>query len=131
MTNTTVLLADDDDDFRRGMRRVLVQHGYDVLEASDGAQALELLAAAADGLTAQPDVVVLDVMMPGCSGLGILAATRRFAHRPSTLLLTGFTDPSLEVLARRYGAARVLHKPVDLDEVLDAVLEGAKTSRAG
>lgn len=123
----TVLLADDDEDFRRLMRRVLVNHGYDVLEASDGAQALELLAAAADGKTAAPDVVMLDVMMPECSGLGILAATRRFPRRPSTFLVTSFNDPSLELLARRYGAAGVIHKPVDLDNVLATVGNALKS----
>ncbi|MBX3203739.1 MAG: response regulator [Labilithrix sp.] len=119
----TVFLADDDDLFRAVLKDELIAHGYAVEDVSDGAQALELLAMAADGLAASPDVVVLDVRMPGYSGLGVLNVMRRFAKRPPTLLLTAVPDPSIDVLARTMGAFGVLHKPVELDEVLDAVEE--------
>jgi DNA-binding response OmpR family regulator len=118
MAPATVLLADDDDDFRLPLRKLLVQEGYDVIDVADGAMALELLAEAADGKRTTPDIVLLDVMMPGCSGLGILSAMRRFEHRPTTLLLTSFADASVDVVARRLGAARVFHKPIDVDDVL-------------
>ncbi|MBX3260499.1 MAG: response regulator [Labilithrix sp.] len=119
----TVFLADDDDLFRAVLREELLAHGYAVQDVSDGAQALELLAMAADGLAAPPDVVVLDVRMPGYSGLGVLNVMRRFAKRPPTLLLTAVSDTSIDVLARTMGAFGVLHKPVELDDVLDAVEE--------
>ncbi|MBX3197882.1 MAG: response regulator [Labilithrix sp.] len=119
----TVFLADDDDLFRAVLRDELIAHGYAVEDVSDGAQALELLAMAADGLAAPPDVVVLDVRMPGYSGLGVLNVMRRFAKRPPTLLLTAVPDTSIDVLARTMGAFGVLHKPVELDDILDAVEE--------
>ncbi|HSO33511.1 MAG TPA: response regulator [Labilithrix sp.] len=119
----TIFLVDDDDSFRRLLAKQLVAHGYAVVEAGDGAAALEWLAITADGEGTPPDVVVLDVSMPGYSGLGILKAMRGFAARPPTLIITGFRDSSVDVLARNLGAARVLHKPVDLDDVLDAVLD--------
>jgi DNA-binding response OmpR family regulator len=118
MRPATVLLADDDDAFRQTLHKVLVGEGYDVIDVSDGASALELLAEAADGQRDEPDAVILDVMMPGCSGLGILTVMRRFARRPPTLLMTAFSDPSVDVIARRLGAHRVFHKPIDLDAVL-------------
>ena len=117
----TVFLADDDDLFRMVLKDELIAHGYAVEDVSDGAQALELLAMAADGLAASPDVVVLDVRMPGYSGLGVLNVMRRFAKRPPTLLLTAVPDTSIDVLARTMGAFGVLHKPVELDEILDAI----------
>lgn len=123
---TTILIADDDDLFRRVLKEELLARGYQVLEARDGAQTLEQLALAADGGCASPDVVVLDVCMPGYSGLGVLSAMRRFAAPPPTLLVTGFRDPSVELFARRMGAHRILQKPIDLDEVLAAVLEAAR-----
>jgi DNA-binding response OmpR family regulator len=117
----TVFLADDDDLFRGLLKEELVAHGYAVEDVSDGAQALELLSMSADGLSAAPDVVVLDVRMPGYSGLGVLNVMRRFAKRPPTLLLTAVSDPSIDVLARTMGALGVLHKPVDLVAVLSAI----------
>ncbi len=118
---TTVFLADDDDIFRAVLKDELLAHGYVVEDVSDGAQALELLSMAADGLTAPPDVVVLDVRMPGYSGLGVLNVMRRFARRPPTLLLTAVADSSIDVLARTMGACGVLHKPIDLAVVLAAI----------
>lgn len=129
--SATVFLADDDEHFRRLLSRELRRMGYDVVCAANGAQALELLSRAADGEGEIPDVVILDVMMPGYSGLGVLEAMRRFAVRPPTFLVTGFSDDSVHIIARRLGATRVLFKPIDLDELLEAILEAAKarTSR--
>ncbi len=117
----TVFLADDDALFRALLKEELSAHGYVVQDVSDGAQALELLSMAADGLSAPPDVVLLDVRMPGYSGLGVLNVMRRFAKRPPTLLLTAVTDPSIDILARTMGALGVLHKPIDLNAVLQAI----------
>jgi CheY-like chemotaxis protein len=127
----TILLADDDHVLRRALREELEAKGYDVSEAPDGASALELLAAAADGGVAMPDVLVLDVRMPGLSGLGVLEAMRRLPRPPVTIVVTGFVDRSIQVFASRFGARRVLHKPVDLDELLGAVLDAACDPRRG
>ncbi|MGQ7294810.1 response regulator [Quadrisphaera sp. KR29] len=68
---TTVLVADDDLDIRELVAFKLAQAGYDVRSAPDGAAALE--AARAGGV----DIVVLDLMMPGLSGLDVCAELRR------------------------------------------------------
>jgi DNA-binding NtrC family response regulator len=122
----TVFFADDDDAFRGALRDALVGRGYDVQEASDGATALALLASAADASQPAPDVVVLDVRMPGCSGLGVLNAMGKLPVMPPTLLVTGFRDPSINVVAERLGVFRVLLKPLEVDQVLGAVLEAAQ-----
>jgi DNA-binding NtrC family response regulator len=126
LRSATVFLADDDDDFRTGLKQALVARGYEVREANDGATALEVLARAADGRYPPPDVVVLDVRMPGCSGLGVLNAMGKLPLMPPTLLVTGFRDPSVNVLAERLGVFRVLFKPVGVDQVLAVVLEAAQ-----
>ena len=123
-----ILLADDDDDFRGAVRDALVAKGCTVIDTGDGQRALEALADAAGGGVRVPDVVVLDVRMPGCSGLGVLSAMRRLSRRPRTILVTGFRDPSIQLVADRLGAARVLFKPVALDEVLSAVREALAAS---
>jgi CheY-like chemotaxis protein len=123
---TTILLGDDDELFRATLKDELVAHGYLVVEASDGAQVLAALASAADGASVLPAVLVLDVCMPELSGLGVLEIVRRFPKRPMTLLVTGFTDKSIETFATRFGAHRVFRKPVDADELLAAICDAAK-----
>lgn len=117
----TIFVADDDDAYRRGVASELRANGYHVIEAASGAEALEALAAAADGLTTMPDLVLLDVCMPGYSGLGILGVMRRFPHPPPAFLVTSFDHLSLDVIAGRRGAARIFHKPVELAELVAAV----------
>jgi CheY-like chemotaxis protein len=121
-----ILVADDDETFRGALGDALARAGYEVAEVADGAAALEILAAAADGTAPAPDVVVLDVMMPGYSGLGILKVMRRFAQPPPAVLVTAFADPSVNVLAKNLGAFRVLRKPVELDDVVGAVLDATR-----
>ena len=64
--------------------------------------------------------------MPGCSGLGVLSAMRKLPLMPPTLLVTGFKDRSVNVLAERLGVFRVLFKPVEVDDVLTVVVEAAR-----
>lgn len=122
-----VFLADDDDVLRLVLKEELVTNGYHVEDVGDGALALELLSMAADGLAPAPAVVILDVRMPGYSGLGVLNVMRRFERRPPTLLLTGVPDLSIDVLGRALGAYRVLHKPIELSEVLAVVRDAASS----
>jgi len=129
-TPPLVFLADDDEVLRLVLKEELLAHGYAVEDVGDGARALELLSMAADGLAPIPDVVILDVRMPGYSGLGVLNVMRRFARRPPTLLLTGVQDPSIDILGRTLGAYRVLHKPIELCAVLEAVRDAATSMRA-
>jgi len=124
----TILVADDDDSSRVAIRRALVDDGYDVVEARDGADTLELLACAADSGTV-PDVVVLDVRMPRFSGLGVLRMLRAFGRPPATVVVTAFADRSVDVFAHNFGAFRVLHKPLDLDELRATVLAAALHAR--
>jgi two-component system response regulator (stage 0 sporulation protein F) len=118
-----VLVADDDADTRGALVDLLGDEGYDVFEAADGAQTLEILAAAADGGAPLPDLVLLDFIMPGLSGLGILRVMRRFCRVPPTVIMTGFPDPSVETFARNLGAVGVLHKPIRADRLNEVVVE--------
>jgi len=119
----TILLADDDEELRNAIEAVLVAEGYEVLEACDGRRALEMLASAADKRGPLPDVVILDFVMPGLSGLGILRLLRRFERPPPTIIITGFRDPSVTPLALNLGAFRVLRKPIKEGELCAAVGE--------
>jgi CheY-like chemotaxis protein len=124
MLMPTVLVADDDPAFRSLVRSALTEDGYEVLEASDGDAAVELLAAAADGAWPRPHVVLLDLRMRGLSALGVLQVLRTLeAELPPTLVVTASRDRSIDTVAGRLGAAGVLRKPLDGDAIRSAVLD--------
>ena len=113
-----VLLADDHPVFRKGLRALLdsLPDASVVAEAADGEQAVLLSAELA------PDVVVMDLHMPGENGV---AATRRIvAARPSTgvLVLTMFEDDDSVFAAMRAGARGYLVKGSDTDDVVGAII---------
>ncbi len=125
----TIFVADGDDDFRTALRGAFAAHGYEMTEASGGAEALDQLASAADGQDAWPDVLILDARMPGFSGLGILSLLSEMPDRPPTILVTGLADRSLEKVAAKLGARRVLRKPFDFDALLAAILDAVGEPR--
>lgn len=118
----TILLAEDDVDLRRLLARILRREGYEVVEARDGSDLLERLGAAViDRDVRPPDLVLSDVMMPGFSGLRILAGLREADWGMPFVLLTAFGSDQLRAEALRLGATAVLDKPID-PETLAAVL---------
>ena len=108
-----VLVVDDDDDVRRLVSDVLTMGGYEVTTASDGAEALACIA------TDRPDCVVLDVMMPGIDGYGVLAEIRatETSHLP-VVMLTAHAGDSEAWKAWSGGVDYFLAKPFDADELL-------------
>lgn len=109
-----VLVAEDDDEMRGLMASVLVGAGYEVIEAANGAEALDIVGDALLGrLPAPPEVVVTDVRMPYLSGLQLLTALRALSL--PTIVVTAFPDEQTRTLSTRLGAAAVLAKPFALD----------------
>jgi CheY-like chemotaxis protein len=110
-----MLLVDDDDMMRRGMRQALEQDGWQVAEAENGLVALERLTAA------RPDVVVLDLMMPEMDGFEFLVEMRSHAEwRDIPVLVVTAKDLTAEERARLNGdVERVLQKgAAELDDLL-------------
>ena len=118
----TVLVADDDEEFRGLVVEALRADGYVVVEARDGAETLERVADTLNDCTAHPDILVIDVGMPKLSGLGVLQELRRLHVRLPVVMMTGFLPDSVEVVAKRLGAMGVLKKPFDVDDLRTAVL---------
>lgn len=104
---TTVLLVDDEDQLRRVLRDLLEREGYEVLEAGDGGEALDQLDRHA------PDIMVLDLNLPGIDGYSVLSQIR---SRPATsdlpvIVLTARGDEESEVRVFELGADDFLSKP--------------------
>ena len=108
-----ILLADDEAAARYGMSRALQGAGREILEASDGNEALEIIREKA------PDLVFLDLNMPKCDGLTVLANLREKpdALMPEIIVLTANDSISLAVDCIRRGATDFLTKPFDVDHL--------------
>lgn len=116
-----VLLAEDDPDMRRLLAEELRRDGYEVLEAKDGKEMELRLKSVRHCPLKAPDVIIMDVRMPGHSGLEILAALRQAQWTTPVVLITGFPDPSLIASAHAL-QAEVFGKPFDIDALRVAVL---------
>jgi DNA-binding NarL/FixJ family response regulator len=116
MTTLRVLIADDHPLYRDGLRTALAAAGFDVVgEAADGRQAVAL------SLELQPDVVIMDLDMPGTGGI---EATRRIAHdspHVAILVLTMLADDESVFAALRAGARGYLLKGAGQAEIVRAV----------
>ena len=113
----SVLIVDDHPVVRRGLRVLLeVQDGIEVVgEAGDGTAALALDAEHA------PDVILLDLKLPGMDGIAVLSELRSRDSAARVLVLTSATEPASASLAVRSGAAGVLYKDVDPDALVRAI----------
>ncbi len=113
-----VLIAEDDDEMRDMLASSLRKDGYEVIEASSGAAALEEIAMLLFRGEAMPvDVIVSDERMPGLLGLEVLAGLREARWRTPFILITGFGDAQTHQKAEQLGASAILDKPFDLDEL--------------
>ncbi len=111
---TTILAADDDPQLLRLITRNLQLEGYDVLAASDGQQALELIENNA------PDLVLLDVMMPRMDGFTVCYRVREFSSVP-IIIITARGQDQDKVRGLDLGADDYLTKPFSVDELLARV----------
>jgi two-component system response regulator PilR (NtrC family) len=108
--NPRILLVDDEADARRALSRYLKGLGYETEQADDAEGALGRLAAF------DPALVVTDFMMPGMSGLELIAVLRERRPDVDASLTTGTADRQTAVDAMTGGAYDYLPKPIDLDE---------------
>ncbi len=104
MTGTKVLVVDDEPTVREVVVSYLRRDGHDVAEAADGTTALELLEAQ------PPDLVVLDMMLPGVNGLDILRRVRQTSNIP-VIMLTARAEESDRVSGLELGADDYVVKP--------------------
>jgi DNA-binding NarL/FixJ family response regulator len=113
----SVCLVDDQTLVRQGVKSLL-DLSEDIrvcAEAADGAQAVEVIP------RAKPDVVLLDMRMPGMSGLDVLNALRDRNELPPTIILTTFDDDQLVLAGMKAGARGYLLKDVSLEQLVNAV----------
>ncbi|MFE7173395.1 response regulator transcription factor [Streptomyces sp. NPDC057616] len=106
-----MLLAEDDRAIRHALERALSLEGYQVTAVADGVEAL------AQAHKSPPDVLLLDVMMPGIDGLQVCRVLRAEGDRTPILMLTALVETADRIAGLDAGADDYVVKPFDVDEV--------------
>jgi len=127
-TETRVLVVEDETHLAEGLKLNLSLKGYDVMIAPDGISALQ------EWKEWQPDLIVLDIMLPGIDGISVLRNIRLEDERIPILILSARGDPEDRVKGFSYGVDDYLVKPFNLDEFLlrvERLLTRGAWSQAG
>ncbi len=119
----TLLVADDEPSIRENLAVLFEREGWRVVKAASGEEAL--VAAEAH----RPDVVLLDLRLPGMDGIAVLRELAVDPDPPAVLLLTAYGDIPTAVEALKLGAADFLTKPADLDRLRSRVAEVREACR--
>ncbi len=120
-----VLLIDDDPRVRASLKMVL-EPIYDILQACDAQEGLDVFR------KDEPDLILLDVILPGTDGLAVLQTLRLENKMTPVIMLTGTKSVKTAVDAMKFGAADYLSKPFDVDElriIIDRVLNSSELER--
>jgi CheY-like chemotaxis protein len=107
-----ILVVDDEEDVQVLVSRILKDAGYDVDRAGDGGQAIERLRAH------RPDLIVLDLMMPGIDGWGVLDYLKKTADPPPVVIVTARTDYGTFARGVREGGTAFVCKPFRFHELV-------------
>jgi two-component system response regulator RegA len=116
----TILVVDDDDVLRTRSERSFSRRGLTVYVAAEFETAIEQVR------THRPGLAVLDLKMPGRSGLELLAEIKRLSPQTKVVILTGYGSIATAVEAVKLGAVNYVTKPADADDVLHAFDEPAE-----
>jgi two-component system response regulator RegA len=114
-----ILIVDDDEPFRLALRNAFLRRGYEVSIAGSPSDV--------EGVIREtpPQYAVVDLRMPGGSGLDVVRALRGLSTPPQVVVLTGYGTIGTAVEAIRLGAINYLNKPADADEI-EAALQGKR-----
>lgn len=110
-----ILITDDDATLRRMLKSYLSAKGFEPIEAADGTAALKAV------VTGKPDMVLLDIKMPGISGINVLR--RLSVEHPAlpVVMVTGYGDVPTAIEAMRLGAQDFIQKPFELEHMLHVI----------
>jgi two-component system nitrogen regulation response regulator NtrX len=115
MFKAKLLVVDDGEDILSMLSGSLEDEGYEVWTARDGAEAMQLVR------TKHPDVIFLDIWLPGMDGIQTLKAIKEFDADIEVVIMTGHGTVGTAVQAIKLGAADFLEKPLSLDLVLETI----------
>lgn len=115
MNNAIMMLVDDDEVLRSTLARAFQSRGFEVIIASNHGEVLVLLK------SQSPDFAVVDLKMPGESGMTVLKSILEHSPDTKSIVLTGYGSIANAVEAMRLGAVNYVTKPADADQILSAL----------
>jgi UDP-3-O-acyl N-acetylglucosamine deacetylase len=115
MFKAKILVVDDGEDILNTMRGSLEDEGFEVWTAGDGTEAMQLVR------TKHPDIIFLDIWLPGMDGIQTLKAIKDFDADIEVVIMTGHGTVNTAVQAIKLGAADFLEKPLSLDVILETI----------
>ena len=118
-----ILVADDERNLRRVLSAILARDGYEVVEAADGSEALDLLGA-------EIDVVITDLRMPRTDGMTVLREVTRREPGIPVIMITAFGSVDNAVQSVKAGAFDYIEKPFDQEQIQQIVAKAVKQSAA-
>src|SRR5438105_4532531 len=125
MGKTTLMIVDDEVDLLAELKPLMERSGYEVISATNGEQALELIA------KGQPDLIVLDMLMPRLDGRDVLRRLRESGNWTPVILLTKVNTTTERVLSLQEGADDYLNKPFDPLELVARVQAILRRTNSG
>jgi DNA-binding response OmpR family regulator len=125
---TRLLVADDSETVLLMLERRLEMEGYEVVTATDGFEALERLRNAD---SREPDVILLDAMMPNMSGMEVLQQLRESGSKIPVLMISAHLDAQEPDRMRSLGASDCIPKPFEWEDLIGKIEELAGDSNSG
>jgi two-component system nitrogen regulation response regulator NtrX len=119
-----ILVVDDEENIRKSLKMILEYEGYSFLEAADGEEAQDILEE-----TVALDIVLLDIKLPGRSGLEVLADLKKRPYSPEVIMISGHGTVQTAVEATKLGAFDFLEKPLQRDRVLLCIRNALSQNR--
>ncbi len=123
MTKGKILVVDDEENIRGSLKEILVDEGYEVSIAEDGETALRMIQSEA------PDLVLLDVWIPGIDGIQTLKLLKKMDSNTEVVMMSGHGAVDTAVKATKLGAYDFIEKPFSLDTVLRKASEALQNKR--
>ena len=119
--NPLALIVDDDEQFRNRLRRALVERNWEAAAVANAEEAVQFAG------ERSPDLVLVDLRMPGTGGLELIPQLRAIDSSMAIIVLTGYGSIPTAISAMRRGADHYLSKPADADQLL-AAYESLRTA---
>ena len=119
-----ILLAEDDLEMRKMLAWSLREDGFDVTECKDGNSLMKQV-----GLLDPPnkinsfDLIISDIRMPGVTGMQVLEGIKDYTEFPPIILITAFGDEDTHIKAKKSGAAMIIDKPFDIQDLLTKIVQ--------
>jgi nitrogen regulation protein NR(I) len=119
----SILIIDDSDHIRDSFNKILTEEGYNVNTAASGEEGITLLKKAI------PDLVILDLRLPGMNGLEVFQAIHNIESKLPVIIMTAFGTTETAIEATKMGAFDYILKPFDIPDMLSLVKQAVRASR--